>query len=261
MRGLFTAAGVVIAALLLGACSDGLNEGSTRQPAAPVSEAPAVTVTPSTGTTTGAPNPVDTASPPTLPMPGKPRVVPPFRWQVTAATRKGLGASWHPGCPVGPSELRAVGLRYWSFDGRVHDGVLVVHKDLVRRMRAVFATMYQRKFPLRSVLPVDEFPKASDDASMAADNTSAFNCRLAVAAGPPTWSRHAYGRAIDVNPMENPYFFGKRVLPPSGARYRNRSKPVPGMIRKGDPVYAKFIATGFSWGGRFTNPDYQHFER
>ncbi len=219
-----------------------------------------MTMTPTASPSTFEPNPIETTSP-ALPLPGKPQVVKPFRWHVAKATTKGLGASWRAGCPVGPDELRAVSLRYWSFDGKVHDGVIVLNQDIVRRARAVFAAMYQRKFPLRSVIPVHRFPNASDDASMAADNTSAFNCRRAVASGPPAWSRHAYGEAIDVNPVENPYFFGARVLPPSGAKYRNRSRPHPGMIRKGDPIYTTFMAAGFHWGGAFSNPDYQHFER
>lgn len=253
------AAGLIVLSLLSG-CSQELNEDSKRAPAAAVSDPPTVTITPTIPPSTNESNPIETTAP-TLPLPGKPQVFAPFRWHVERATKKGLGASWHAGCPIGPATLRTVSLRYWSFDSHVHDGVLVLHQDVVRRARAVFATMYQRKFAIRSVIPVDAFPHASDDASMAADNTSAFNCRIAVAAGPPTWSRHAYGKAIDVNPVENPYFFGAKVLPPAGAKYRNRSKPHPGMIRKGDPIYRKFVAAGFHWGGGFSNPDYQHFER
>jgi hypothetical protein len=108
--------------------------------------------------------------------------------------------------------------------------------------------------------PVSVF-RASDDASMAADNTSAFNCRRAVAAGAPTWSRHAYGMAVDVNPVENPYLFGGRVLPPNGAAYRSRTAARPGLIRRGDAVHRTFTAAGFRWGGTFSSPDYQHFDR
>lgn len=149
---------------------------------------------------------------------------------------------------------------YWDFDGRPRTGILVLHRDVVARSRPVFATLFARRFPIRSIRPVSEF-RASDDASMAADNTSAFNCRRAVAAGPPTWSRHAYGRAIDLNPVENPYLFGRRVLPPAGRRYTGRGRARPGLVRRGDAVHRAFVAAGYRWGGDFSNPDYQHFDR
>jgi hypothetical protein len=138
--------------------------------------------------------------------------------------------------------------------------VLILHRDVVRRTRPVFATMFERKFPLHGIRPVSEFG-ASDDASMAAGNTSAFNCRRAVAAGPPTWSRHAYGRAIDVNPVENPYLFDGRVLPPAGAEFTDRRSARRGLIRRGDPIHQAFVRAGYRWGGDFSNPDYQHFDR
>ena len=183
-----------------------------------------------------------------------------FRWVVRRVTAKQLGRSWRSGCPVGPRRLRAVSLRHWDLRGRVRDGVLVLHEDVVARTRPVFATMFARRFPLQRVRPVSAYG-ASDDRSMAANNTSAFNCRLAVAAGPPVWSRHAYGRAIDVNPVQNPYLFSGRVLPPAGHAYRDRSRARPGMIRKGDPVLRAFRRAGYRWGGTFSNPDYQHFDR
>jgi hypothetical protein len=153
-----------------------------------------------------------------------------------------------------------VSVRFWGFDGKRHTGVLILHRDVVKQTEPVFATMFERKFPIRGIRPVSEFG-ASDDASMAADNTSAFNCRRAVAAGPPSWSRHAYGKAIDVNPVENPYFFGRRVLPPSGKRFTDRTTARHGLIRRGDPIHRAFQKAGFHWGGDFSNPDYQHFDR
>jgi D-alanyl-D-alanine carboxypeptidase-like protein len=161
---------------------------------------------------------------------------------------------------VSPSALRAVSVRYWGFDGLAHTGVLVLHRDVVARTRPVFATMFERKFRVRSIRPVSAFG-ADDDASMAADNTSAFNCRRAVAAGPPSWSRHAYGRAIDVNPVENPYLFGDRVLPPAGKRFVRRTTARRGLIRRKDPIRQAFRRAGYRWGGDFSNPDYQHFDR
>jgi hypothetical protein len=183
-----------------------------------------------------------------------------FVWRVRPATRATLGSSWRPGCPVPPSHLRIVRLTFWTFDGELAQGDLVLNRDVVDRARRVFATMHRTRFPMRSVRPVTAYG-SSDDRSMAADNTSAFNCRRAVAAGPPTWSNHAYGRAIDVNPVENPYLFQGRVLPPNGRAYADRRRPAPGKIRRGDAVHRAFRAAGFAWGGDFSNPDYQHFDR
>ena len=95
---------------------------------------------------------------------------------------------------------------------------------------------------------------------MAADNTSAFNCRYAVAPGPRRWSVHAYGQAIDVNPVENPYLEGGKVHPAVGAAYLNRTHVRKGMAVRGGPLVRAFAAVGWSWGGRWTGtPDYQHF--
>ncbi|HST82499.1 MAG TPA: M15 family metallopeptidase [Kineosporiaceae bacterium] len=183
-----------------------------------------------------------------------------FEWRVRKVSARSLGPSWRRGCPVPVSDLRSVSVRFWGFDHAPHTGVLILNRDVVKRTRRVFATMFERKFPLRQVRPVSEF-KADDDLSMAADNTSAFNCRKAVAAGPASWSRHAYGRAIDVNPVENPYLFGKRVLPPAGRKFADRSHARRGLIRRADPIHRAFLDAGYRWGGDFSNPDYQHFDR
>jgi hypothetical protein len=172
---------------------------------------------------------------------------------VTAAE---LRYSWRPGCPVGPASLRALTVRYRTFSGAAASGTLIVNRDAVRAISAVFAGLYRRGFPIRRIQPVDVY-KGSDDASTAADNTSAFNCRAAVASGPRSWSQHAYGRAIDVNPVENPYFLGGRVLPPAGKRYANRRIVRPGMAEAG--LVRAFARVGWSWGGRWSSPDYQHF--
>jgi hypothetical protein len=102
----------------------------------------------------------------------------------------------------------------------------------------------------------------SDDRSMAADNTSAFNCRYAVAPGPKRWSVHAYGEAIDVNTVENPYLEGGRVLPPAGKPFTDRHRARPGMAVPGGTLVRAFASVGWLWGGRWTaSPDWQHFSR
>ena len=157
---------------------------------------------------------------------------------------------------MAPAQLRTVRLSYWGFDGRPHSGRLVVNADATAAVTSVFRRLYGERFPIRRMRPVDAY-RGSDDASMAADNTSAFNCRAAVAPGPKRWSVHAYGRAVDVNPVENPYLEGGRVLPPAGRAFGSRSLHRAGMA-EGALVRA-FAALGWGWGGRWSSPDYQHF--
>jgi hypothetical protein len=150
-------------------------------------------------------------------------------------------------------------LTYWGFDGATHTGALVVNATVVPAVIKVFGTLYAERFPIRSMRPTALFG-GSDDASMAADNTSGFNCRYAVAPGPPQWSVHAYGEAIDVNTVENPYLEGGQVLPPAGAAYTVRTPYRPGMAVPGGELVRAFAAVGWQWGGRWTTtPDYQHF--
>jgi hypothetical protein len=184
---------------------------------------------------------------------------PTFAAVVAPVTAADLGASWHDGCPVGPDQLRRVTLSYWDFDGRPQTGAVVVHSDAADAIVTVFRRLFEQRFPIRRLETIDRFA-GSDDASMAADNTSAFNCRLAVSAGPPQWSVHSFGRAIDVNPLENPYVFGGDVLPPAGAAYVDRGDVRPGMAVSGGPLVDAFAAVGWPWGGRWAgSPDYQHF--
>ncbi|HEX3394617.1 MAG TPA: M15 family metallopeptidase [Acidimicrobiales bacterium] len=209
---------------------------STSTPAAP-----ATTTAPADTTTAGAAGPASG-----------------FAATVTPVSASDLGRSWHDGCPVGPDRLRTVKLSYWGFDDRPHDGAVVVDATVADAVISVFHRLYDEHFPIAGMRPIDAFA-GDDNASMAADNTSGFNCRAAVAAGPPQWSAHAYGQAVDVNPVENPYIEGGDVLPPAGAPYVNRSQSRPGMAVSGGPLISAFAAAGWSWGGRWSSPDYQHF--
>jgi hypothetical protein len=183
----------------------------------------------------------------------------PFSAHVERVTAADLPHSYRPGCPVAPSELRLLRLAHWDFEGRRRIGRLVVHRDVARPVVGVFARLYRDRFPVRRLEPVDAFG-GSDARSMAADNTSGFNCRRAVAAGPPRWSAHAYGKAIDVNPVENPYLDRGRVRPARGAPFVDRTRPRPGMAVAGGALVRAFASAGWSWGGRWSgSPDYQHF--
>jgi len=188
-------------------------------------------------------------------------VLPPFHATVAPVTAAQLGKSWHPGCPVGPAQLRRVRVSYVGFDGRAHFGELVVDAAVAGDVETVFERLYAARFPIRRMRPVAAYG-GSDDRSMAADNTSAFNCRYAVTPGPKHWSVHAYGEAIDVNTVENPYLEGGRVLPPAGRAYTDRSRYRRGMAVARGVLVRAFASVGWLWGGRWTtSPDWQHFSK
>jgi hypothetical protein len=187
--------------------------------------------------------------------------LPPFHARVAPVTAAELGASWHTGCPVGPAQLRLITLSYVGFDGKAHTGRIVVNRAVTGDVQTVFRRLYTVRFPIRHMEPVSGYG-GSDDRSMAADNTSGFNCRYAVAPGLKQWSVHAYGEAIDVNTVENPYLEGGRVLPPAGKAYMSRSRYRPGMAVIGGVLVRAFASVGWLWGGRWTgSPDWQHFSK
>jgi hypothetical protein len=180
--------------------------------------------------------------------------------RIDAGTRARMtGVSWHRGCPVGFAGLRLVTVSHWGFDGRHHRGRLVVNRDAAAAMLAAMRSLYRLRFPIRRMRLVDAYG-ADDHRSMAADNTSAFNCRF-VAGSDGVWSEHAYGRALDLNPLENPYVTDSGyVSPPAGAPFADRSHHRQGMVHRGGPAVAAFAAAGWEWGGNWPWPkDYQHF--
>lgn len=168
------------------------------------------------------------------------------------------GSSWHPGCPVALHDLRLVRLSHHGFDGAVHRGVLVVHRDAVRAVRTAFADLFAQRFPIRRMRLVDDYG-ASDHRSIEADNSSAFNCRRAT--GATRWSQHAYGRAIDVNPIENPYVYADGTTTHAASRpYLDRSRHRTGMAYRGGVLVRAFAGVSWGWGGTWPGPtDHQHF--
>jgi len=170
-----------------------------------------------------------------------------------------VGSSWHRGCPVHHSKLRLLEVSHWGFDGEVHRGRLIVHGRHDRAILGVMQRLFERRYPIRRMELIDRYG-ADDRRSMAADNTSAFNCRFV--AGTNRWSMHAYGKAIDINPIENPYVSGSHVSPPDGEPFADRSRDAEGMIHAGDAVVRAFArGAGWRWGGAWpgSTKDYQHF--
>jgi hypothetical protein len=169
-----------------------------------------------------------------------------------------IGVSWHPGCPVGLGDLRMLTLTYRGFDGRDHTGRLIANRDATRAIAAAFAQLYAARFPIRRMEPVDRYG-GDDYRSIEADNTSSFNCRNAT--GSARWSNHAYGRAIDVNPIENPYVSGGTTSHPASRPYLDRARHPRGSAYDGGALVEAFRSVGWGWGGSWSGSirDYQHF--
>lgn len=196
--------------------------------------------------------------PPTSTPPPPPVSAPETVHPVTA---NDLGPSWRPGCPVGPQQLRRVDLDYRGFDGQSHRGELIVHENLVTDVETIFDELHRLRYPIAKMLTVDHYPNADDELSMRDNNTSGFNCRIIP--GTDRWSQHAYGRAIDINPLLNPYVGRAGAFQPANAGpYLDRNRTAPGMLHDGDAAVRVFTDRGWAWGGYWrTIKDYQHFER
>ncbi|MFF5448688.1 M15 family metallopeptidase [Streptomyces sp. NPDC012888] len=178
--------------------------------------------------------------------------------EVTAVPGAKLGGSTGPGCPVGAASLRLIRMNHWGFDGKVHRGELIAHRDAVEPLLQVFGRAFDSRFPIRRMRVMAEYG-GDDLKAMADDNTSAFNCRPVTGDG-RRLSRHAWGDAVDINPVENPYVDRHGVVhPPAGREFLRRDSARPGMIEDGGVVVTAFRRVGWYWGGRWSNPDYQHF--
>jgi hypothetical protein len=186
--------------------------------------------------------------------------LPPFRAVVRTLTpqeRADMTPSvWRRGCPVPLSQLRHVSLPFVGFGGRARRGALVVNASVTGDVVAAFRALFRARFPIRRMKPIQAYG-GDDFRSIEADNTSSFNCRPAT--GSSNWSNHAYGYAIDLNPLENPYVSGGRTSHRRSVPYLDRSPYRKGMIVEGGVVTRAFDARGWGWGGRWSDPvDYQH---
>lgn len=218
-----------------------------------------ITTSATTSTTLAATTstPTSTTSTTSAPTTTSTTLAPPFTSSLATPTAADLPASWEPGCPVAPDGLRIITMSHWNYAGSVSTGKLVVAASLANQVVEIFSDLYDARFPIERMELVDNYD-GDDDQSMAANNTSAFNCRLVT--GGSSYSEHSYGRAIDINPVVNPYVKGSTVLPPAGSAYVDRSFDAPGMIHANDEVVQAFAARGWIWGGTWSSlKDYQHF--
>ena len=169
------------------------------------------------------------------------------------------GVTFHDNTPFGFDFLTYLTVTHVNFYGESVLGNLIVAAEIGDEVLDIFREIYEGGFPIHSILLIDYFD-ASDYLSMAANNSHAFNFRYI--AGTTTISRHGFGRAIDINPVQNPYIRGDTIWPAAGAAYLDRSYVRPGMIVPGDVVYNAFMSRGWIWGGYWNWPrDYHHFER
>ena len=186
------------------------------------------------------------------PLPG------PVRAQLKA------GGFWHRGCPVGLSGLRVLTVSHRGWDGRSHTGQLIVNARAVRPLSRAFRSLYRLHFPIRHMRIADFYGPARGRPKDG-DVTASFECRQAVpspctgGSGTGTWSQHAYGLAVDVNPSENPYVGCGQSRDPSLRRYRDRSRHLKGMVTP--RAVGAFRAAGWGWGGAWAGntQDYMHF--
>lgn len=171
-----------------------------------------------------------------------------------------ISVVWKPGCPVALIDLRRVEADVLGFDGSTYRGAMVVHKSVAVAVGRILSNLYSSKFPIASMKPIEAFG-GDDDRSTLADNSSAFNCRTVD--GKTTFSMHAYGRAIDLNPVENPYVRADgTVLDSAAKRFVDRLAVVreTGVISSQGAVVKIFRTEGWGWGGSFKRTkDYQHF--
>ena len=168
------------------------------------------------------------------------------------------GSSWHPDprCPT-VDALRLVHVSHWDFAGQVASGQLIVAAGVAEEVVQIFAALFAIRFPIARMDLIDVFA-GDDDASMAANNTSAFNFRNV--AGTEVLSQHALGLAIDINPVVNPMVIGAAIYPPAGVAYLDRTRECPGLITRPGPVVDVFAAHRWQWGGDWSPmKDYHHF--
>ena len=165
---------------------------------------------------------------------------------------------WRPGCPLQRADLRRLEINHFTFEGSVMRGALVVHRDVAPSLARIFTELFDAEFPIRKMRPVEVYEGDVKD-SLADDNTSAYNCRRPDQINAPTLlSPHANGRAIDINPRENPWMDLRCDCWVPTARTKERVAS-PGVIVKGGLVWRLFRGEGWIWQN-IDVPDYMHFD-
>ena len=150
--------------------------------------------------------------------------------------------------------LIIVNVQYYSFDNKLHQGQLVIHKDVKNDIIELFDLIKNTKFPIAKVIPIVKY-NWNDSISMADNNTSAFNYRNVD--GTKSLSKHSFGKAIDINPMQNPYKSKAGIISPRKATY-NKNKS--GTLTSDSKIVTFLLSRGWEWGGNYKSiKDWQHF--
>lgn len=169
------------------------------------------------------------------------------------------GKSYRKGCVMDREDLRYVRVLHVDGEGHTRIGELVCNKALAKDFVEIFTELYENNYEIEKMMLVDEYD-GDDDASMEDNNTSCFNFRPVP--GSNHLSQHAYGRAIDINPLYNPYVTSRGYMPDNAGDYVDRSKDIPYKIDREDLCYKVFTEHGFVWGGNWNSEkDYQHFQK
>ena len=169
------------------------------------------------------------------------------------------GVSFGKDCTTKRKNLRYLRVLHRGFDGETHIGEIVCNKEIAKDLLYIFRQLYQEEYPIEKILLVDEYG-GDDELSMEDNNTSCFNFRPV--AGTGRLSQHAYGRAIDINPLYNPYITSDGFVPVNAGDYVDRSAENPYKIDRNDLCYQLFDERGFTWGGSWNSvKDYQHFQK
>ncbi|MFE5602614.1 M15 family metallopeptidase [Streptomyces coelicoflavus] len=216
----------------------------------------ATACTAAAGTSTAATTPPSPTTPSSPAPSADPvvRAIPAAQWQ-----RMKDAGMVRKGCPItSPQQLRRVEINHHGFDGEIHRGVLVVNTDTADTVVRVFSRLFDAEFPIRSMKPLEEYG-GDNTASLAADNTAAFNCRrLDQINAPAMESPHANGRAVDINPVENPWQDLRCTCWKPSARYSARTQG-KGKVLEGGVVWRAFVEEGWVWQN-IDVPDYMHFD-
>ncbi len=168
------------------------------------------------------------------------------------------GKSMPDNSTISYEDLSYLEVSYYDFDGNIKTGDLIVNKRLASEVLDIFKELYDKKYPINKISLIDNYD-ADDNLSMLDNNSSGFCYRTIK--GSNKVSNHGKGMAIDINPFQNPHIVNGQSNPVEAFAYSDRNLDDTGIIRENDDCYNAFVSRGWTWGGDWRNPDYQHFEK
>ena len=178
--------------------------------------------------------------------------------------QKMINSTWKPNCPVPLKNLRLIQVKHYDFKKKQQLGQLIAHKDIAQELLTIFKQLYQKKILIHKIKPLHHY-KGDDRKSMIDNITSIFNCRQNTM-NPKKFSVHSYGKAIDINPFQNPLVYKRKktikIKPKEAKHFVNRTKKTIGMIHRNSTIWNIFTSNNWQWGGTWRRvQDYQHFQK